>query len=169
MPFKAIAMSILCKHGIKRLNRNIWHPRENWLNALGEISSKLTSSSLYSMGAIISGKTKLPSKIDDLDKALAAIDVLYHLNHMRNGKPLFDLATGSMAGGIGHYHYEMLNAGNNAKIICSTPYPCDFDKGIVVGLARRFRNEQAAIEIHHEEKYACRKKGSSFCEYFIKW
>jgi len=69
------------------------------------------------MGVYFAKKIKLPRNIDSIEKVLTAIDVHYHLNHRINGKILFDFDTGTMYDGIGHYHYEMLDTGMDAKII----------------------------------------------------
>ena len=52
----------------------------------------------------------------------------YHMNH-RNGI-------------IGDYKFEK-TSDTSAKIICTNPYPDEFDKGIITTMARRFAPEKS--------------------------
>jgi hypothetical protein len=82
-------------------------------------------------------------------------------------KTLFDKQTGSMTEGIGHYHYKKVS-NNEIEIKCDNPYPCDFDKGIVMQMANRFRPSNARAKIVHDES-GCRKNGDESCIYRVTW
>jgi len=152
--FTMSANMILSQNGIKDPKPGMWYLQQNWLNAFKEISEKLGPKTLLQIGKKIPEHADFPPQIDDIDKALAAIDVAYHMNH-RNGE-------------IGHYEYSKTGA-NSAKIVCNNPYPCDFDRGIILAMAQRFAPQDAHIRVEHEDGQSCRKDGSESCTYLITW
>ncbi|WP_394848959.1 serine/threonine protein kinase [Pendulispora brunnea] len=97
---------------------------------------------------------------------LEAIDVAYHLNHRRNGEPLFDIESGRMVEGIGHYHYRGKGDTDLSIVMeCENPYPCEMDHGIILGFARRF--QPLAVVEHVPGR--CRKDGADSCVYHVSW
>lgn len=73
-----------------------------------------------------------------------------------------------MSEGIGHYVFSK-PGDREAKMVCQNPYPCDFDRGIIEGMARKFRPTGSTVQIAHNDAAPCRKKGAQSCEYIIKW
>ncbi len=53
---------------------------------------------------------------------LSKLDTIYHLNHSRDGVVMFDLATGEMTEGIGHYTYERVGE-REVLMLCDNPTP----------------------------------------------
>ncbi len=94
------------------------------------------------------------------------MDIAYHLNHRKNGAPMFDPATGTMLDGIGHYKTEFLEKERRAIVVCEEPYPCEFDRGLVAALAARF---EPMAKTAHDNDAPCRKKGESSCTYVVSW
>ena len=167
--FKSRALEILQKNNIKDPKAGEWYKQQDWLNAFEEISTKLGANTLFAIGSKIPEMAKFPPQIDNIEKALSAIDIAYHMNHRLNGKVLFDPDTNTIHGGIGNYTFT--KTGDSAgKIICANPYPCDFDRGIIDGMARRFKPEGSLlVVVKHNDAAPCRKKGAETCEYTIKW
>ncbi len=142
-----------------------WWPMVNYLRALFEISEAVGPAKTVTIGKRIPQSAALPPSIHDIHSVFASIDVAYHLNHRKNGKLMFDTATGRMTEGIGHYLYQPHEGENRMTVVCETPYPCDIDRGILLGFALRFE-PQAFVE-HAPE--TCRKRGSASCAYVIGW
>ena len=165
--FKRKAISILEEKGIKDVQPEKWYPAQNYLDAFKEISEKLGEIVIKQIGRQIPENAKWPPEIKTIEDALASIDVAYHLNHKKNGKVMFDPATGRMTEGIGHYKFEKIDE-NSAKIICDNPYPCDFDMGIIEATASKFKPKGKIIKVIHEEG-SCRKKGDASCTYIVRW
>ena len=107
-----------------------------------------------------------PSGVKDIASAIKLIDVAYHLNHRKNGKVLFDINTGKMEEGIGHYGYEKIENRNMIISECMNPYPCAFDFGIIMAMARKF---EIKANIAHDDSKPCRKNGADSCTYIITW
>jgi hypothetical protein len=51
-------------------------------------------------------------------------------------------------------------------IIMETPYPCEFDRGLVTALAARFEPMTKTV---HDNDAPCRKKGGASCTYVVTW
>ncbi|WP_394826884.1 hypothetical protein [Pendulispora albinea] len=169
-----IAFRIFCKHGLGRMDRDgkfvpdprPWWPMENYLAALFDISEAVGPSKTLAIGKRIPENAALPANMHGIHSLFEAIDVAYHLNHRKNGKLMFDVATGRMTEGIGHYIYEPHPDENRITIVCENPYPCDVDRGILLGFALRFE-PHAFVE--HVRPASCRKKGAAKCVYSITW
>ena len=82
---------------------------------------------------------------------------------------LFDPKTGRMREGIGHYVYEA--AGDRKlKMTGHNPYPCEFDRGIIEAMAKRFKPAGAAlVRVKHDDSAPCRKTGADSCTYWVEW
>ena len=77
---------------------------------------------------------------------------------------LKELPTRQMLEGIGHYGYERLGD-THILSTCITPYPCEFDLGIVATMARRFEPRTLVEHVGAE----CRRHGAKACTYSLRW
>ena len=165
---EATGRRILAEHGLPDPQPDQWYSQQAWLDAFRHISDKVGRNTLYKIGTSIPDNAEFPPEIDDIFKALSAIDVAYHMNHRLKGKVLFDPNTGEMGEGIGHYFYQQLGP-QELEVRCDNPYPCDFDRGIVEQMAKRFKPEGAIIRLTHDEAKGCRKNGDAECAYIVTW
>jgi hypothetical protein len=152
--FKTTAIKILSENGIADPKPGQWYSQQSWLNAFKNISEKVGESTLYNIGQKIPENAKFPPEINDIHKALSAIDVAYHMNH-RNGE-------------IGEYKYEKTGE-RSAKITCTNPYPDEFDKGLVFQMGRKFAPSGAAVAVKYDETKPTRAKGSDSTTYLVAW
>jgi len=167
--FKSRAITILSENGIDNPTPGKWYLQQSWLNSFKQIADKLGASTLFSIGKSIPENAKFPPEIDSIEKALAAIDVAYHMNHGKNGVPLFDGKTGKMSEGIGHYGFQKISE-KKVKMVCNNPYPCEFDRGIIDAMAQRFKPKGTILlNVMHDDTQPCRKKGQDSCTYIITW
>lgn len=167
--FRSRAQEILSKHGIVDPKPGMWYSQQDWLDSFKEISTSLGPNTLYAIGTQIPENANFPPEIDAIEKALSAIDVAFHMNHRIGGKVLFDPRTGTMHEGIGHYQYQTVGD-REGKMICRNSYPCDFDRGIIEGMARKFKPAGSLfVHVRHNDAAPCRKKGAESCEYSITW
>lgn len=152
--FKQTALMILAQNNIDNPKPGDWFKQQDWLNAFQSISDKIGDEILYSIGVKIPENAQFPPDIDNIEKALSAIDVAYHMNH-RNGE-------------IGHYNFEKVGA-NKAKLVCDNPYPCHFDRGIIEAMAKRFKPAGSSVTVQHDDSAPCRKNGGDSCTYNVAW
>jgi len=168
-----IAYRIFTKHGMGRFSDEgrfvadlrPWWPLEPYLAALFEINDAVGSAKMVEIGKLIEKHVSVPPSMRDIRTTFASIDVAYHLNHRKHGKPMFDLASGRMTDGIGHYVYNGEESGNFFTMETDAPYPCDVDRGILSGFARRF--EPRSFVEHAAGR--CRKQGNSVCVFEVSW
>ncbi len=166
---KNMGLKILSDNNITDPTPANWYPQQDWLNAFKQISENVGANTLFSIGKSIPENAEFPPDIDSIDKALAAIDVAYHMNHRLNGQPLFNPQTGQMQEGIGHYQCNKISD-NKAEITCDNPYPCDFDRGIIEAMAKRFKPSSSfRVTVDHDDTKGCRKKESNSCCYIVTW
>ena len=92
------------------------------------------------------------------------MDAGYHLHHRKNGRPMWNSATGRIKEGIGHYRWKPRPDGT-VEVESNNPYPCAFDKGMLFGGLRRLH---AVGSILHDETQPCRKRGHASCVYVVK-
>ncbi len=170
--FKLLAAEYLTAEGIGKLspegeiivNPEDWYSLEAYLRAFEKIKSEVGPVVLKDTGSYVVEDAVLPPTVADITSGLQSLDVAYHLNHSKGGKPMFDLATGQMEEGIGHFHFKQ-EGPNMAFVRCDTPFPCEFDEGVCRGMARRFRPN---ANVTHDSK-SCRNKGGASCTYVVKW
>jgi hypothetical protein len=152
--FKARATEALAGAGIKNPAAGNWYPQQAWLDAFKALAGTVGATTLNMIGRAIPQSARFPPEIDSIDKALAAIEVAYHMNH-RGGE-------------IGHYRFER-TGGQAAKLVCNNPYPCPFDRGIVEAMASRFRPAGSTPVVKHDDSAPCREKGADSCTYLVSW
>ena len=151
--FKRIALKILEDNNIPEPQPGNWYKLQDYLNAFKIISDKLGNATLEVIGKKIPETAVLPPDLDTIEKALTMMDAAYHMNY-KNGE-------------IGHYAFE--KKGNSDGIMtCNNPYPCAYDKGIILGFMYRLRTRNSIPSVEHVEG-SCRMNGAEECKYKVAW
>lgn len=171
--FPTIAQKYLGKFGFLKANQSLsaidrtrWYPQESWLSAFQAIAEEVGVNSLYGVGRLIPEHSTFPPHLHDVTSALCSLDVAYHMNHRKNGVVMFDPQTGMMLEGIGHMIATPVQGEHRVVVVCEDPYTCDFERGIISGLANRF---DASAKTAHDNDAPCRKKGADSCTYVVWW
>src|SRR5262249_9529891 len=119
------------------------------------------------VGKNISKDARTPPMIRDIVSSLQSVDVAYHMHHRKNGVPMFDPNNGGMLEGIGHYRPSMQPGARQIDVeVVDVPYPCDLDRGILVGFAQRY---EPGANLEHLSEAMCRSRGHDRCRYAIRW
>jgi hypothetical protein len=111
------------KLGLDDLRPDNLVPVQRWLDALAEIQSVIGHEVLRSVGAAIIENADFPPSFDSVESVLLALDDIYHLNHR---------------GQVGHYVTRKLG-GDGVEVHCETPYPRQFERGLIEGITRHAR------------------------------
>ena len=152
--FKKMILNILAKHGIVNPTGKDWYLQQAWLDAYREIYEQVGVKTLKQIGKQLPEKALWPPAIDTVEKALASLDMAYHMNH-RGGE-------------IGFYRFEKTGE-HSGKVVCHNPYPCPFDEGLIETAAKKFALPGARVHVKHDESQPCRLKGGETCTYLISW
>lgn len=166
--FESTAENILQKNGISNIVPDQWYSQQAWLNAFKEIAEKIGSKVLINIGSMIPENAQWPPDVNSIEKAFPSIDIAYHMNHRLKGIPLFNPQTGQMLEGIGHYSSSKSGT-NEITMLAHNPYPCDFDKGLIKGVAMKFKTPEMKLDFKENVASGCRKKGGHQCTYIISW
>ena len=173
--FPSVAIKRLRTHGIGTLkgnemvvDRQAWYPIASWLAAFDDFATTVGPRALFQIGQQIP-KYADPSQVahmTDIVAAIASVDVGYHMQHRKNGRPMFDLATGQTLPGIGSYGCTPEPAERRITSVCENPYPCEFDRGLLTGFATKF---EKLARVTHDERAGCRREGARSCTYQVAW
>jgi hypothetical protein len=173
--FTLIASKFLLEEGIGEpdetmmavLDPDKWYPLDKWVRVFDRIHAEFGNFTLRQVGMHVPKNAVYPPQMSDLTSAFKFIDIGYHINHGINNEPMFNLATGEMKEGIGHYTPTFHAGVNKISIEADSPYPCPFDEGVVTALAQRFK-PSTTITVNHD-KASCRSRGGKSCTYHITW
>jgi len=143
-----------------------WYSQAAWLRAFENIAKQVGDKVLFNIGLSIPRNASFPPWVVDIERAIRAIDVAYHINHRKGGRPLFDVDSGVMREGIGHYGYRRISGENRIISESRNPYPCAFDWGLITAMARKFEPQ---VQVVHDDTKECRKNGADSCTYIITW
>jgi hypothetical protein len=151
--FESIALQILSKHGIVNPQPDKWYPQQDYLDAFKEIVTKTGPKTVQQTATRIIDFAKWPPGTDTFEKALTALPQAYQMNH-RGGDP-------------GKYEY-IKTGDNQAKVICTNPYPDEFDKGLLLGIVSKFMAGKG-VTIKIDETQPTRSKGADSTTYLLSW
>ncbi len=165
--FQNTARKFLAENGLPDVkdSGDAWYPQQAWLDTFRALKEAVGPKTLFLIGKKIPESAEFPPEIQTIQAALGSIDVAFHMNHRRDGKVLFDPATGTMGEGIGHYQVVEMND-RSATLRGHNSYPCAFDRGIVTAMAERFAT---APTVEHDDGAPCREKGDDSCTYHVRW
>lgn len=163
--FEKIGLEILGKYDLDNPRLGEWYSLENYLKAHQELEQKLGSAALFALGQKVQENAVFPPEIESIEKALASIDIAYHMNHGVNGNPMIDLVTGKMMDGIGNYSCQKIEDGK-IEIVADNPYPTAFDEGLILSIAQRF-NPISVVQLVEER--SSRSKGGNADVFLVQW
>lgn len=147
IPVSSVSSKLLQEYHLENPVADQYYNQQQYLDLLKKINTYMDMV-LFGIGQNIFLEAVFPPDIDTFEKVFLGLDQAYHLNH-RGGE-------------IGHYNTQKIDE-QSYLADCDNPYPCNFDQGIIQGIAKYF-NQRILIE-HQTE--ACRMKGDEHCIYEI--
>ncbi len=151
--FEQKALKILEAQGIKDPEPGQWYCQQAWLNAFKIIADEIGPYALYCIGEKIPDNADFPEDMNTLHDQLLPFILAYHMNH-RGGE-------------IGSYEFYKVEDGE-MYLTCKNPYPCEFDRGIIAGIAKQVTPGDHYSLVLHDDSGPCREKGDGSCTYLIK-
>jgi hypothetical protein len=151
--------------GQVRFEPGRWYPVSHYLRALDRMGAQFGAVTLQQTGFSIPEKAPFPPTVTDIDSGLRAVNGAYYMNHGTGGQPLLVPGTGQVRKHIGRYSAERTPGQKRFECRSDSPYPCAFDGGIFLSMARRF--EPTARLAHGPG--GCRAAGADACTFVITW
>ena len=149
--FRPVGEAILASHGMTAVEADGWYPLQAFVDSLENISSSIGPHTLFQIGRQIPEYIKLPPGVHSFEDVCAAFDRAFSLNHR-----------GGDAGGVG---YD-LTGSRSAVIVTTTPYPCDFDRGVIQGFFQRFLASR--VTVTPDPNQPCKGAGGRSCTYLVR-
>lgn len=149
-PFRRRGEQILDDHGIRDVEAEGWYPLAAYVGSLHAIGQKMGPNTLFQIGRQIPNHVPLPPGIDTFEKVLASFGMAFDMNH-RGAQP-------------GAITYQMASQ-RTASITTGTPYPCDFDRGVIVGFFQKLLATRVNLE--KMDGTACKARGGETCTYGV--
>ena len=145
---------LLAEHGLDDPQPDCWYSQDELLDIFETLSADVGPLAISDMGARVANDAKFPAEIDSAEEALT------HLNAF--------LRSGHRGANLGSYVFEKTGE-DSGTIVCNTPYPCDFDRGLIEAVALRFRPQGSWNATVRHEEAACSKRGGDSCTYVVQW
>lgn len=143
-----------------------WYPLTDKITIIQTIRDRIGPMILKKVGREVPENAIFPPNINDIYKAIASVNIAYHMNHRKAGKIMYDEKSEQIIPGIGYYGYEPVP--NQRKIIsvCENPNLSEYDEGILTAMARRF---EPFAEVFLDPDKPTRKNGGNSCTFIITW
>ncbi len=153
--FKSKALGILAENNIVDPKPGMWYKQQDWLNAFKTISENVGAFTLNTIGQKIPENAQFPPQITEIHGALSSINQAYQMNHR--------------GGLIGDYNYTKTGE-KSGKMVCTNPYPDDFDNGIITAIGRKFLPSGSfSIKVVIDKEQPIRGKGEDSTTFLISW
>jgi hypothetical protein len=149
-PFRKRGEQILEEHGIGSVTAEGWYPLEAYVRSLRAIGEKMGPNTLFQIGRQIPNHVPLPPGLDTFEKVLASFGIAFDMNH-RHVSP-------------NTITWKMKNP-RTAVIVTGTPYPCDFDRGVIAGFFQHLLRVRPMVDAVEDQP--CKARGGETCTYQV--
>jgi len=149
-PFRKRGEYLLEENGIGQVSAEGWYPLAAYVRSLRAIGEKMGPNTLFQIGRQIPNHVPLPPGLDTFEKVLASFGQAFDMNH-RGIQP-------------GTITFAVQNP-RTATITTGTPYPCDFDRGVIAGFFQHLLRTRPNVEPVATEP--CKARGGETCTYAV--
>ncbi|GAC1655331.1 MAG: hypothetical protein NVS4B3_19990 [Gemmatimonadaceae bacterium] len=148
-PSRQTGERILAECGIQRVVPDGWYSLAALVRSMTLIEQALGPSTLFRIGNEIPNFIPLPPGLDTFEAVAGSFAPAFAMNHRGVG-----------AGGITH----IITGPTSARITSATPYPCDFDRGVVEGFFRKLLGSKWRFG---HDSASCKKTGGATCTHLV--
>lgn len=147
------AAPLLAAYGLHHVQAETWYPYSIFRDILAEIEAHYATATLVRIGMNIPTTWVYPL-VESLGEALFSLDALYQANHRGPA--------------LGGYEADQ-RAERTIRMVHTTPYPTEFEYGILCGIAQRYRpTDSMGVRVLRQDSPS-RKYGDAFCIYTVTW
>jgi hypothetical protein len=148
------AKKMMSENGITDPKPGQWYSQQAYLNGFKTVAQKTGPAVLRNIGRSIPERAKWPPDVNSIEAGLRSVNVANHMNH-RNGKS-------------GEYNFTKINP-RSALMVCDTPYPDNFDFGLIETVAKKFSKAGDNVMVRIDETKPQRDKGAESTTYIVEW
>ena len=144
--------------GLGKPEPSKWYNLQSVLNVMKNFYENFNPIIFTRMGYQVAQLMEFPSDWDDIDVALLEFDQGYQMNH-RGGR-------------IGTYTCEDLGTKyglRRIKITVRTPWPSEYELGLIQGVGDRFKRNGAEIHVREDNTSPCRKNTDESSTFMVSW
>ena len=141
---------ILAECGIRGVTVDGWYPLDAYVRSLDVIERKIGPNTLFRVGQEIPNHIPVPPGLDSFEKVVGCFGPAFEMNHRGVG-----------AGGI---TFRMQDP-RTGIITSGTPYPCPFDRGVILGFVKKFVGVRCTVE--HAPGSLCKSTGGATCTHLV--
>lgn len=147
--FRKLAEQLLAERGIEKVSPEGWYSLADCAAVLHELEVRIGPNAVFRVGKEIPNHIQLPPGLDSFEKVAGCFAPAFALNH-RNAD----------SGGIEHE----ITGPDSATIVSGTPYPCDFDRGVILGF---FQTLLHVVPEYQHDNLLCKKRGAAVCVHYV--
>ena len=151
-PFRARGEQMLGTCGIADVQPAEWYSLIGYVHALRLIEHTIGRNTLYRVGQEIPKHINLPPGLDSFEAVIGSFGPAFELNHR--------------GAGAGDITYRITGP-SSGVIVAGTPYPCDFDRGVIQGFFNTLLNRRCVIE-HDPLAPRCKQRGGGSCTHVVR-
>ncbi|MFN8527559.1 MAG: hypothetical protein U0670_02995 [Anaerolineae bacterium] len=147
-----IAASYMKKYGFED-NPDTWKPHQDLLNMFKEIDTE-NFLNIVAVGIKVAEMAPLPPEMT-IPEALASLEFAYQSSHRNVDKEIC--------------HFEKTGE-RSGKYISVSPYPSDFEYGMVYGLVRKYHpKDSLEYKVVRDETVVRNEMDEDTCILYIQW
>ena len=144
---------ILADLGIHDPQDDQWYSAEVGVEFYQRVWKEYGPHTVYDLGKTIPEMAIFPPDIKTLYDALSTLHLSFEMNHR--------------GGYMGFYRMVSHDEAQNTVIVqCYSPYPCDMDRGLLVGLGRKYAN---TVRVYVDDTKPSKQKGGHESWYIVKY
>ncbi len=147
--FRRRGEQLLADAGIADLRVDGWYPLPAYVRALATIERSIGPNTLYRVGQEIPNFIPVPPGLDTFEAVVGCFGPAFDMNHRGTGAGIT---------------FEMRDA-HTGVIVSGTPYPCAFDRGVIMGFLLKFLGVRCSVE--HAPGSPCKAAGGDFCTHVV--
>src|SRR6476661_1815904 len=147
--FRNMAEQLLAEHDIANVSPAAWYPLATCADVMHQLEMKIGPNAVFRIGKEVPSHIQLPPGLDSFEKVAGSFGPAFALNHRNAG-----------TGGIEHE----ITGPESATIVSGTPYPCDFDRGVILGF---FQTLLHLAPHYQHDAQLCKKKGAAVCVHYV--
>ena len=145
---------ILNELNLQDIDADTWYPQQQYLDVYNAIYKKRINlmHNLVAIGMKTVDNAAFPPQIETLQDALMSMDAYYHLNNRdKAGK------------------WDVQIDDTSARCTSTTPFPPDFEYGILYALVRRFVPKDHTFKVKYEGDAPEYAGADHPCTYLVTW